>query len=201
MNPADVAAQLQTIAEQIVALAAQLLPEPEPVPTAAPWVDITAQMPTNPNASNPAAHPGYWGNRTPEQTTGITIHHTLSNDPIATAQWIVSHKSLPTTEYAVWVRENGEALLCVPTYVDFWHDNTGYPNHHVSVGLAGNRTHGISQAQLDGLVRVTAYLMEKYGLTLSQVRGHCDYVSTACPGWNAGGWKAQFYAALGEATL
>jgi hypothetical protein len=84
--------------------------------------------------------------------------------------------------------------------LDFWHDHTGWPNYHISVGLAGDRTGGIGDAQLEGLGRVVAYLMTQYNIPLSGVRGHCDYVATACPGWNAGGWKTQFYAALGEMT-
>lgn len=173
-------------------------PDPQtPQTNEPPWRDIIATIPTNPKATNPAATPGVWAKRDLKRITGITVHHTLNNDPVALARYIVTNKQLPTTEYAVFIRENGEALLCVPLDVAFWHDHTGYPNYHVSVGLEGNRTKGIPAAQLESLATVCAYLVRLLGLASDSVKGHSDYAATACPGWNDGGWKAEFYQRLG----
>ena len=39
-----------------------------------------------------------------------------------------------------------------------------------------------SRAQMDSLVRLTRWLMERYGIAAENVRGHCDCCPTCCPG-------------------
>lgn len=180
----------------------RIVPEtPAPTPEAI-FKDVIAQMPTNTKATNPADSPGRWAIRRADEVRGITIHHTLSHDPVAVAQYIVREKSLPTTEYTFWVERDGTALLCVPVEQALWHDHTGYPNYNISVGMAGTlHVTAPPTAQIQGAARLCAWLMQEYHIPLAQVQGHKDrYKGTVCPGWDSAGWRATFYSELAAAV-
>ena len=115
-------------------------------------------------------------------------------------------RGLPTTQYHIFVQQDGSALLCVPLEQGFWHDHAGYPNANISVGVAGywHKTRP-PVALIEGLARVCAHLMKTYNIPLARVGGHRDRalpngVSTECPGWYpaplGSGWREDFYAAL-----
>lgn len=188
-------------------------PEPPtpPAPTL-PWVDVTATFPTNPTAQNPYQSPGRWATRVP---TGITVHHTGASDAYALARVClakvytvngVRRVGLPTTEYHVFVQQDGSALLCVPLEQGFWHDHAGYPNANISVGVAGYWHRNRPPVTLiEGLARVCAHLMRTYNIPLARVVGHRERalpngISTECPGWYSAplgsGWREDFFAAL-----
>lgn len=198
----DVAVRISQAAEMIEAAAVELrqiaeaiVAEPdtdEDQDTAHPWIDYRAQMPVATAPYDPMA----WWVRSLDQIDGITLHHTLSQDPIAIAKYLIS-KGRPTTEYAFWIRENGEILYCADLTLGFWHDHTGHKNTHISVGLAGKRhVSPPPEAQMAATVRLVAYLMRTYGIEVSGVRGHNDYTQTTCPGWDAAKWRTTFYTRL-----
>lgn len=190
-----------------------------------PWDrDITDELPYNkgPYSSKTLNDQGGWWQRTPEQIDGLTIHHTLSDSPHATANYIVKQKDVPTTQYQIWVSQTGEVLKCTDLTEGLWHDHTGNKNTHISVGLAG-RLHEYTPAdvQIDAAVKIAVWAIATFPniAGIGEVQGHRDWVRiyhdrgyykeqgtatpwTACPGWASdasGNWRAEFYERLGAA--
>jgi hypothetical protein len=158
-----------------------------------PFVDIVDQMPINSHPNEPTA----WWMRDLAQIRGITIHHTMSHDPVATAKYLIG-KGRPSGEYHFWISVTGECWLCVPLAWGCWHDHTGHKNAHVSIGMAGS-LHKVKppMAQLQATVRLVRWLMAQFNIPLAQVRGHCDrYSGTICPGWDVAKWRGQFFTLL-----
>ena len=186
---------------------------PPPEPEGAPWVDVIATLPTNPHPDATAliAQRGGWWIRELSQIDGITIHHTLSHDPVATAAWIVKPlaqkgKGHKTTQYHIWITKDGQALYCVDLTEGLWHDHTGDHNTHISIGMAGSlHTSKPPAEQIAKAAEVAAYLMKRFDIPLASVAGHNDWalkaakVKTTCPGWDAAGWRSSFYEALEKA--
>jgi len=179
---------------------------------APPWTDIRAQMPVNtqPDQSwlKSEGRTGWW-QRSLDQIDGITLHHTMIHDIVACANYITrpvaeGGKGLPTTQYAFWVAADGRSSYCVNMTEAPWHDHCGDENTHLSVGLAGHLDKTAPpQAQLEGVVKLVAYLMQKLNLGIESVNGHREWSEkykgkplTACPGWISGGWREQFFALL-----
>jgi len=166
-----------------------------------PWSrDISGELARNPHCPPPLQR-GWW-QRELSQIDGLTIHHTLSHSPWATAEHYV-HKGggRPSIPYHIWITEAGEVLLCLPLTEGCWHDHTGHRNTHISVGLAGERhKYPPTAAQLAAAVRVAAWAINnpEMQVTVKSVKGHNDYYSTICPGWDAAGWRAKFYNRLHE---
>jgi hypothetical protein len=175
-----------------------------------PWTDARGTLPTNPrpDASALIAQRGGWWKRALEDIDGITIHHTLSHNPAATAAYITKPvaqggKGHATTEYHFWVTAEGEALYHVDLTEGLWHDHCGDHNTHISIGMAGSlHTAKPSTAQLTAAARLVAYLMRWLDIDMANVAGHndwaykCSKVSTVCPGWDKAAWRGDFYAAL-----
>lgn len=174
----------------------------------APWHrDISAELARNPGpyTSKYLQDDGGWWQRRVSQIDGVTIHHTLSNSPYATAaHYVTKEGGRPTIPYTIWVTQTGEILLCVPLTEGLWHDHTGAHNTHLSVGMAGTlHLYQPADAQLNAAAAVAAWAVQSPQLPLvrgvRQIKGHMDYISTACPGWNreaSGLWKADFYYQL-----
>jgi N-acetyl-anhydromuramyl-L-alanine amidase AmpD len=187
-------------------------PAPDPEPDGAPWEDWRDKMPVNPtpDASALITKRGGWWQRALSDIDGITIHHTLSHDPIATASWIVKPKvqggkGHATTQYHVWITKDGRALWCVGFEHGLWHDHCGDLNKHISIGLSGSlHVAKPPTAQLRKAAQVVAYLMARFDIRVANVAGHndwamkCSGVKTDCPGWDRAGWRSEFYAALDE---
>jgi len=161
-----------------------------------PWdADISGSLATNDDCP-PPLEDGWW-QRMLEQIDGVTVHHTLSHSPHATAAYYVTKGGgRPSIPYHVWVTETGQVLKCLDFTEGCWHDHTGHQNTHLSVGMAGDRRQPPSEAQLSALVRFCTWCLDN--LNVDEVRGHKDYVATVCPGWDEGGWKAEFYRRLGQ---
>lgn len=191
-------------AAQTEALAARVLVT-DPAPTALWDRDISAELATNPGPYRNALlqRDGGWWRRDLDQIDGVTLHHTLSNSPHATASHYI-HKGggRPTIPYTVWVSETGEVLLCAPLEFGSWHDHTGHENTHLSVGLAGHlHLNQPSRAQLAAAARVCLWAIETLPSVTGaeSIGGHADYTQTICPGWADGGrdrWKLRFFDLL-----
>lgn len=166
------------------------------------WRDIRAELPTNPGPYNQAAldNSGGWWQRTLKQINGVTIHHTLSHSPHATAKhYIEKGDGRPTIPYTFWITQTGEILLCVALEQGLWHDHTGHKNTHLSVGLAG-KLHILPppKAQRDAAVGLCVWAVENLpGVTkLEDVSGHDAHAATVCPGWHSTNWVTAFYSEL-----
>jgi len=174
-----------------------------------PWDrDISGELARNPGpyTNSYLQQDGGWWPRSLPQIDGVTIHHTLSDSPHATAQHYVNKDGgRPSIPYTVWISQTGEILLCVPLTEGLWHDHTGHENTHLSVGLAGQlHLHHPADVQLEAAVKVCKWAVETLpGVTSAdQVKGHRDFAQTICPGWQAsdsGYWRDDFYAALRRA--
>lgn len=190
---------------EIDALAGRAIGQLSGGPADVPWCrDICDELARNlgPYAHGTLQAEGGWWMRRLDEIAGLTFHHTLSNSPHATAaHYVDKGGGRPSIPYSIWVSETGEVLLCNALDVGCWHDHTGHRNTHLSVGLAGRlHVHRPSDAQLDAAARVAAWAMGSEvlpGITaLEQIRGHRDYVATACPGWQSaasGNWKDALY--------
>lgn len=178
-----------------------------PTGDAFPWVDVIDQMPYNLTPDDPyfiSNNITTWWARTPDQINGITIHHTISHNMQAIADYITRPraqcgKGRPTTEYTFWITTNGEVRLCNDLKWGCWHDHTGHRNTHISIGLAGRWDYEKPPTvQLEACADLCAWLMKEYDIKLDNVRGHREWANgiTVCPGWSSAGWKQDFYNLL-----
>lgn len=161
--------------------------------------DISWELPTNDNCTGKLSD-GWW-QRELSDIDGLTVHHTLSHSPHATAEhYLTKDGGRPSIPYHIWITETGEILKCLDYTEACWHDHTGHYNTHLSVGLAGNLAeHVPSDSQLESVGRVAAWFVNhpEMNITFETVKGHQDYVQTECPGWHTG-WKGEFYWVLRE---
>lgn len=187
----EIAEELRRRSEELVEVALELRGDPEEMMP--PYDDIVDQMPVN---SHPTAPEAWWA-REPGQIKGITIHHTLSHSPEATARYVIEKKGRPTLPYHFWVTAEGDCWLCVPLRYGMWHDHTGHRNVNISVGMAG-QLHKVAPTpvQMEATVRLVRYLMAEYEIPLENVQGHNDRHATICPGWDAMHWRERFYERL-----
>lgn len=193
----------------------------QPMPTNPPWDrDIRDELPRNHGPwPKPDGSPslldrdGGWWPRRLAQIIKATYHHTLSDDPFATAaHYIVKADSSavgrPSIPYTIWITQTGEVLLCVSLEEGLWHDHTGHENVHLSIGLAGSlHLYHPSEAQLDAAARVGAWTIQSPDLpsitSIDDITGHMDWIGTQCPGWiydASGHWKSELYTKI-EALL
>lgn len=191
--------------ERLTVIGAEPPPVPEPGP---PWTDMRADFPVNSAPDDPyfvANRLTDWWHRAGGQLDIITIHHTLSHNPLGIANYITrpvhnGGKGRPTTEYTFWVSIEGAVLYCVDIARGVWHDHTGHRNTHISVGLAGRWDYEQPPlVQLRACAALCLHLMAEYP-SIQAVRGHSDFYATACPGWNNAGWRNAFYALLSPAV-
>ena len=183
-----------------------------PTGEAFPWVDVIDQMPVNHNPDDPyfvSRGIKTWWERSPSQIDGIAIHHAISHNMQAIADYITrpraqGGKGRPTTEYTFWITTSGEVRLCNDLKWGCWHDHCGHQNTHISIGFAGRWDYEKPPTvQLEACANLCRWLMNEYDIPLVNVKGHqewardCAGVSTACPGWNVAKWKTDFYALFG----
>lgn len=185
--------ELRDIANEILAIANRLDLD------VYPWDrDISDKLYTHPS---PYA-PGAWWERSFSQIEGLTIHHTLSHSPHATAEHYCKFKGRPTIPYHIWVTQTGVILKCLDFNLGCWHDHTGHKNKNLSVGLAGKlHIYEPTVAQLDAAAHFTSWVLDHPAMNVikGRVKGHQDHFNTQCPGWNAtssGKWKSDFYGRL-----
>jgi len=185
----------------------QIEPPTPPAPVA-PFTSRIDEMPTNSKPDHPDFVSRRWtGWPTSDDIRGITIHHTMSHSPLATARYCTNSvtaggKGYPTTQYHYWVSADDGCPVwqLVPDDVRLWHDHTGAMQYNLSVGLAGSlHVTPPPQEQIEAAAKLILWLADKYDLEPSDIAGHCDrYGGTVCPGWNAAGWKVKFWEALGR---
>jgi hypothetical protein len=164
--------------------------------------DIRDELPRNDDC--PGVLAGGWWMRKLTQIDGITVHHTLSNSPHATARYYISKDGgRPSIPYHFWITQTGQVLYCLSLVRGCWHDHTGHKNTHISLGLAGSlHAHRPADVQLWSAAFLIDELVGAHdSITLDGVRGHCDYYATQCPGWQSdasGQWKAELFNRIYE---
>ena len=146
-----------------------------------------------------------WYQRTTEQITGITIHHTISHSPWGTAHYYTQKGGgRPSIPYHYWICACGTIFHCLDLTQGCWHDHTGHKNLNISIGMAGTlhitKPTGVQMTNTAALI---AYLMRHLNIPIEAVKGHNDYFATTCPGWDNrrhGTWRARMFARI-EAHL
>ena len=183
-----------------------------------PFVDRSVDMPINWRPDHPYLVQRkwlFWPTRE-SAVTGITIHHTMSHSPLATAQYCTrpqaqGGKGYPSVQYHFWVSQGDGCpiYLLAPVEWQLWHDCTGAYQTTISVGMAGSlHLQRPPDEQLEATARLVAWLMRKYDVRAVAVRGHKErYAGTVCPGWDdtgiarpSGLWRPAFYEALNDAA-
>ena len=212
MTDNEVAAQIRQVADQLEArvdllraLADELDSQAGGAP---PFEDISETLPVNHQPDHPylvARGWVWWPERDLSEIAGITIHHTLSHSPLATATYCTrpqaqGGKGYPSIQYHFWVSQGDgcPVYLCAPLEWQIWHDHTGPYPKTISIGLAG-RLHLAKppHEQVEAAARLIRWLMDQYGIPLDEVRGHCErYAGTICPGWNQTGWRDDLFALI-----
>lgn len=122
----------------------------------------------------------------------ITIHHggvdfPDDKDPIAHLKalqsWSRSDKNWIDIPYHFMIDRQGRIYETRP--INYPGDtNTEYdPAGHALVEVMGHYEHQVlSEAQLDAMVGIIAFLAGKFDLPVDRIAGHKDYADTSCPG-------------------
>ncbi|HEX9658507.1 MAG TPA: peptidoglycan recognition family protein [Bacteroidota bacterium] len=128
----------------------------------------------------------------PHQIHYVTIHHggedfPADKDPIEYLRnlqsWSRTEKKWIDIPYHFMIDLNGTIYETRP--INYPGDtNTGYdPTGHALICVMGNYENQIlSEKQLGAVVALTAYLVEHFGVSLENIKGHKDYAETLCPG-------------------
>jgi len=124
----------------------------------------------------------------------ITIHHSgvefkKDEDPVQYLRnlqdWSRSEKGWIDIPYHFMIDLDGNIYEARP--IQYPGDtNTDYEvRGHALICVMGNyEIQTLSQRQLDQLIKLTAFLAEKYHVPVDSIKGHKDYAETACPGKN-----------------
>lgn len=168
-----------------------------------PWTNHIAEMPINHNPFHPdilRRKMKFWYIRELIDIKGITIHHTMSHSPLATAKYCCFTKGYPTGQYAFWVSQGDGCPVYQLADLSWivWHDNTGAYQSNISVGMAGDLSvKEPPQEQIDATANLVAYLMCTYSIPIDNVEGHRGrWRGTDCPGWDLMHWRNKFYDKL-----
>ena len=122
----------------------------------------------------------------------ITIHHggvdfPDDKDPVAHLKalqsWSRSDKNWIDIPYHFMIDRQGRIYETRP--INYPGDtNTEYdPSGHALVEVMGHYEHQVlSEAQLDAMVGIIAFLARKFDVPVDRIAGHKDYADTSCPG-------------------
>ena len=174
-----------------------------------PWIDRVAEMPVNTNPDQVYMVQRGWKawplRGTLYPVTGLTIHHTMSHSPLATAQYCTRSvtergKGYPTVQYHYWVSQDDGCPIyrLVPDHEMIWHDCTGAYQTTLSIGMAGSlHLAPPPLEQLESTMTLIRWLCNEYGIPKNEVQGHRDrYAATVCPGWDHAHWRTRFFSML-----
>lgn len=121
----------------------------------------------------------------------LTVHHTaglLTDNSVAPnhlRSYQRTHQSRGMADFAYHLFIDGHGNIYEGRDITVVGQSfTSYdPTGHLLVVLDGNfEEQPVPAAQVDALVDVLAWATVEYGVSTSTIKGHRDYVSTACPG-------------------
>ena len=164
--------------------------------------DIEHELYTHPAPTAPAK----WGTRRLDEIVGVCLHHTgHSQSPHWVAENYCRGKGRPTMPYTLWITPDGQCLKCVDLELAVWHNHEGsFRNLWLSVGLAGPlHLYRPPNVQIWRAAELIADLIvsDEFPLVngLARIKGHDDFIKTACPGWSGDGeaapsgeWRSDF---------
>lgn len=124
----------------------------------------------------------------------ITLHHggvdfPADKDPVAylkeLQEWSRTEKDWVDIPYHFMIDPEGIIYEARP--INYSGDtNTDYdPRGHALICLIGNyETAAVNEQQLESIIALMTYLVERFQLDLDDIKGHKDYTETLCPGKN-----------------
>ena len=134
----------------------------------------------------------------------ITLHHggvkfTKDEDPVKYIQhlqdWSRAKKNWIDIPYHFMIDLDGTIYETRP--INYPGDtNTSYnPEGHALICVMGNyEVQKINKKQLRSVVKLSAFLAKKYGVSADKIKGHKDYAETLCPG-------KDFYKYIADGTI
>jgi N-acetylmuramoyl-L-alanine amidase len=132
------------------------------------------------------------GDHRTHQISRITIHHggedfPPEKDPVEylrhLLEWSRSEKGWIDIPYHFMIDLTGTIYEARPLQYP-GDTNTEYdPTGHALICVMGNYEHQIlSRQQLRSVIRLSAYLADRYSVPVDRIMGHKDYAETLCPG-------------------
>lgn len=132
------------------------------------------------------------GDHRTHQISRITIHHggedfPPEKDPVEylrhLQEWSRSEKQWIDIPYHLMIDLSGTIYEARPLQYP-GDTNTEYdPTGHALICVMGNYEHQVlSRQQLSSVIRLSAYLADRYTVPADRIKGHKDYAETLCPG-------------------
>ncbi|MER3523559.1 MAG: N-acetylmuramoyl-L-alanine amidase [Ignavibacteria bacterium] len=124
----------------------------------------------------------------------ITLHHGGEDVPPGKdpqeflrdfQQWSRNEKHWVDLPYHFMIDMQGTIYEARPLSIP-GDTNTGYDTRgHALICVIGNYEHQVvSAAQVDAIVRLMAFLAQRFDVRLEDIKAHKDYSETLCPGMN-----------------
>jgi hypothetical protein len=175
----------------------QLLPEPEAGRVRKPVIDhIVEALPKHDTET--------YDTRSLSSVEYLVIHHSVTDpvvDPELIAEYHIQHWDWPGIGYHFLVAGDGSIYQTNELETLSYHAASVNP---VGVGVCflGDFTEDVpSPEQLRAGARLLAWLLQELGLDLDAVRGHREFMETACPGvqWLTGkNWREMLHLEIAE---
>ena len=169
--------------------------------------DLSGSLVTSGIYTNSLLQSG-WYKRLPSEIDAITVHHTASNTTwgAIAAEHVKRDGGTPSIHYSIGIDADGTVnrltdFSVIAQHSAPWHDHTGHRNTHIGIALMGAlHLNKPTVKQLDSLARVIKDIRVGLGREIP-VKGHMDFTTTTCPGWNSsasGYWKKDLLGRLGK---
>lgn len=140
----------------------------------------------------------------PHSISRITLHHGGEDFPAERdviqymrnlQSWSRSEKGWIDIPYHYMIDLTGKIYEARPLIYP-GDTNTDYdPRGHALICVMGNYENQIlSETQLDAVIRLSAYLAQRFDVDPSLIKGHKDYTETLCPG-------KDFYRYIADGTI
>ncbi len=191
---------LQDEIEGLEAQVQQLLPNPETGRVRRPVIDnIVDALPKHPTET--------YTTRSLDDIEYLVIHHSVTApdvDPDKIAIYHVEHWDWPGIGYHFLVAGNGTIFQTNEIETMSYHAASVNP---IGVGICflGNFTEEVpSEEQLVAGAHLVAWLLQELGLDLEAVKGHREFMETACPGnqWlSSKNWKEMLRLEIADVRL
>ena len=176
-------AQVKILATQVIALRARLAALTSGATPAPQVTDVVDTLPKHPTLK--------YETRTLDKIKTLVVHHTAvpgTVGPNEIARYQVDVRGWPGIGYHFVIMPDGTIFQTNRLESISYHARQANPTS-LGVAFAGNfDSAGPTEAQLQSGGRLLAWLLQTLKLDSSTIKGHKDFVQTACPGaqWDKG---------------
>jgi uncharacterized lipoprotein YddW (UPF0748 family) len=132
--------------------------------------------------------------RVPHRITHVTLHHTGSAEPLrpeddpvqklrGLQSWGASDRNWWDVPYHYLIDLDGNVYEGRDWRFAGETNTTYDPAGHFLISVIGNyERQQPTEAQIDAIVEMMAWAVDRFGLPLDRIGGHYDYAETSCPG-------------------